>query len=478
MAHGELFHPVDSERSGPHAILRAGETRFFGRDEDAITFLREEVYGVSGQETQAVGFTILAEHLVAPGTERLFTRLKQAFPDLKVIHVVRDNYLDALVSREIAKHNVNGLAFTSESSGSEARPQISVTPEQARRLFDLMWEVDAFFGRFFAGSNYMRLWHDSLCNDYSGEIQRVFRFLGVAANGPTKMIKRPIVHKAPDVLCNYDELKSAFASTRFEAFFNSNPTNITFLSDSEMRTGPFSFELDASAAVKNKLSSNRRFVLMKGRNLIHEFRRVFEQVRPQKLFELGIKRGGSMALFNLAFRPHIHAAIELDPNPIPPLEEVADLAERDGRVMRGFFGVDQSDKKRLLEIVNDMFGPPKDRPLDMVIDDASHRLEPSTASFEVLFPCLRAGGCYALEDWGWAHWPGCQGDRGYLAAEPALTNLVFKLLIFHTACPRFVSKITVTPAVSFIERGPASLDPMSFRIDDYLVMRGKQITPI
>lgn len=141
-AHGELFHAVDAERSGAHAILRAGEKRFFGRDEDAIEFLREEVFGVAGQNAQAVGVTILAEHLVSPGTERLFTRLKETFPELKVVHVARENYLDALVSREFAKHNANLVASTDESSGSDAPPRISVTPEQARRLFERMWQVD------------------------------------------------------------------------------------------------------------------------------------------------------------------------------------------------------------------------------------------------------------------------------------------------------------------------------------------------
>lgn len=39
--------------------------------------------------------------------------------------------------------------------------------------------------------------------------------------------------------------------------------------------------------------------------------------------------------------------------------------------------------------------------LDLVIDDASHLLTPSTATFNPLFPCPRPGGLHVIEDWSW-----------------------------------------------------------------------------
>jgi hypothetical protein len=38
-----------------------------------------------------------------------------------------------------------------------------------------------------------------------------------------------------------------------------------------------------------------------------------------------------------------------------------------------------------------------------VIDDASHIYEPTRASFETLFPYLRPGGLYIIEDWQWSY---------------------------------------------------------------------------
>ena len=39
--------------------------------------------------------------------------------------------------------------------------------------------------------------------------------------------------------------------------------------------------------------------------------------------------------------------------------------------------------------------------LDLVIDDASHELHATKASFETLFPLPRSGGWYIIEDWIW-----------------------------------------------------------------------------
>ena len=66
-------------------------------------------------------------------------------------------------------------------------------------------------------------------------------------------------------------------------------------------------------------------------------------------------------------------------------------------MVHAYYGVDQGDAATLRRIVADEFGG---EPLDLVIDDASHLLDPTRSSFNVLFPLLRPGGVYVIEDWG------------------------------------------------------------------------------
>jgi hypothetical protein len=66
--------------------------------------------------------------------------------------------------------------------------------------------------------------------------------------------------------------------------------------------------------------------------------------------------------------------------------------------VRIYHGVDQADRDTIRRLVADEFAG---QPLDLVIDDASHLLTPSTATFNPLFPRQRPGGLYVIEDWSW-----------------------------------------------------------------------------
>jgi hypothetical protein len=79
-----------------------------------------------------------------------------------------------------------------------------------------------------------------------------------------------------------------------------------------------------------------------------------------------------------------------------------------------YWGVDQGDAATLRSIVDKEFSGP----LDLVIDDASHLYAPTKASFETLFPLLRPGGLYIIEDWAWAHWPAAQSPTHRSPSAP------------------------------------------------------------
>jgi hypothetical protein len=92
---------------------------------------------------------------------------------------------------------------------------------------------------------------------------------------------------------------------------------------------------------------------------------------------------------------------------------------------------------------------------DIIIDDASHNYPLSLASFNGLFPLLRPGGVYVLEDWGWAHWGGPWQERSHPEYnEAALSNLVVQAILSVTGGSGFVANVKVTPNAAFIVRGP------------------------
>jgi predicted O-methyltransferase YrrM len=129
--------------------------------------------------------------------------------------------------------------------------------------------------------------------------------------------------------------------------------------------------------------------------MVARYERLLAPFEGPRMVELGISQGGSVALLALLARPEKFVAIELASEPVAPLLDA--LRERGmADAVKPYFGVDQADRARLTQIVEDEFG---DAPLDLVIDDASHRYDETVASFEVLFPRLRPGGVFVIEDW-------------------------------------------------------------------------------
>lgn len=108
---------------------------------------------------------------------------------------------------------------------------------------------------------------------------------------------------------------------------------------------------------------------------------------------------------------------------------------------------------------------------------ASHRYDLSRATFQALFPRIRPGGIYVLEDYGWAHTAGFQsGEHGWFQ-RPALTNLVFEVTMMLASRPGLVARVDVLPGLCLIYRGPREC-PRPFDIDDHIVARGRKLTPI
>jgi cephalosporin hydroxylase len=86
---------------------------------------------------------------------------------------------------------------------------------------------------------------------------------------------------------------------------------------------------------------------------------------------------------------------------------------------------DQTDRERLEAIVREEFPDG----LDLVLDDASHIGACSAATFLALWPHLRSGGVYIVEDWGTGYLDGWIDGAPYreLPAEPAGPGIAKRL---------------------------------------------------
>jgi len=122
-----------------------------------------------------------------------------------------------------------------------------------------------------------------------------------------------------------------------------------------------------------------------------------QEVEAKTIFELGIWDGGSTAFWFEYFQPDKLVAVDfLDREDSPTFRDYV-TRKQAGERLKTYWRTDQSDRGRLAAIASAEFNCP----LDLVIDDASHELHATRASFETLFPLLRSGGIYMIEDWMW-----------------------------------------------------------------------------
>jgi cephalosporin hydroxylase len=216
-----------------------------------------------------------------------------------------------------------------------------------------------------------------------------------------------------------------------------------------------------------------RVAILKEAKLLRQYLDFFAPHSIKNLLELGIWQGGSPLFYGLATDAEKVVALDINA-PAPPA--LGEIIERYGLTekVKLHFGVSQDDRAAVTAIIDDEFG---DAPLDLVIDDASHNYERTKQCFEIVYPRLRRGGLYVIEDWQWAHLdvPAFQ-DGTYFGGDPALSNLIFELMIAYGGHPGLFQSIVVHDWFVAIQK----LDTIApdFRLDDLLRMRGKTLTPI
>ena len=223
-----------------------------------------------------------------------------------------------------------------------------------------------------------------------------------------------------------------------------------------IQVGTSTFQLISVMADLEFLPDDKGFVLGKTPSMIAKYRQHFCGVSINVIFEIGIKRGGGTAFFYETFRPDRLAAIDLG-RPALILERwIDDRALRDQ--IHTFYGVNQGDSARLDEICEQVFAG---QPIDLVLDDASHLLEETRASFNALFPRMRPGGAYVIEDWvvleSFKSWEGLLPPQ-FRDTAP-MSDLIKDIVIASAFHSQIISEVVTNSAFVLVRRGEAEIKP-------------------
>lgn len=244
--------------------------------------------------------------------------------------------------------------------------------------------------------------------------------------------------------------------------------------DDHLQVGNAHFLLTLDSSIWEASDSNSdEFLLLKNRGVIDNLLR-FVPKRVENIVDLGIYKGGSVALLHELFSPRRIIGLDWLHERVDELDRF--IAEYSlGDVVRLYYDTSQADQESLSRIIRENFGQ---EPLDLVIDDCSHRYELTKSSLNVLLPQVRPGGLYVIEDWGWAHWSNefWQGSTHPMVnEETALSRLILELLMVVASRPNLISELTVEHGVAYLTRGDEVISDPEFDISDSYVTGGRQI---
>lgn len=231
--------------------------------------------------------------------------------------------------------------------------------------------------------------------------------------------------------------------------------------------------------------NNDGFLLEKPVRLLHQYMAMWQSRSTadiKNILELGIYGGGSIAFWFQLIRPNKYVAIDLaNWSNTEYFNKYITSHNLDSRI-KTLWNVDQSDRKMLRQIVATEYNSP----LDLIIDDASHLYAETRASFEVLFPLLKPGGLYIIEDWSWGCWPNLPVN--FLPIGTELPRLIHQIVDAAGSMQRFLSSepsnaklrtinpliasVTIYADIVVIERGGAAMaDGPDFNLEGYITFR-------
>jgi hypothetical protein len=245
---------------------------------------------------------------------------------------------------------------------------------------------------------------------------------------------------------------------------------LTWLDDEHLRCGPANLLAVFDGRSEALESTDEQFILVKSRHMIDWYERTFAADPPRRVLEVGIFKGGSVALFAALWHPERLLAVDIVREPVAALDEFVRANDLGGRV-KTRYGVDQADADTLRGLIAEEFSGAS---LDLVIDDGCHFLEETRATFEAVFPFLRAGGTYVIEDWAWTHWPGVwQEDGGPWSDKPSATILALELAMLSASRPDLIESLEITSELIVVRKGSCETMQPGFALASSYLTAGR-----
>jgi LPS sulfotransferase NodH len=184
------------------------------RNERPVDFLRDYLFYAGSY--QAIGAKIKYHQLEQPRWSAVFDWLL-ADRDIRVVHLIRENRLQRLVSAIMTKLTGVTYVLASDPQPEPRRPvrKIVVDVESCIRDFTAVQAAEARFRRHFSGHRTFEVSYEGIIDERSRQLLDLQRFLGLEETALTAYTVKQSADRLEDVIENYSEVRDALCQTEF-----------------------------------------------------------------------------------------------------------------------------------------------------------------------------------------------------------------------------------------------------------------------
>ncbi len=227
---GELFNEDEQERQksfqlGLRDSKAAREHGLYGEmsyraGEDAAEFIDKKVFFDHWWEPVAVGFKLFYHQArETPGARKAWDYLK-SHPEVCVIHLIRRNLLESLLSLRIAIQTDEWARLATTAQPSTTVPPFYLSPQECSDYFTEIEKQRNEARDSFKSHSVMEVEYESdLCRSFEQTIFRIQDFLNVPRLRAKELVKKQAQRKPSQQISNYSELKDYFQHSSYSDLF-------------------------------------------------------------------------------------------------------------------------------------------------------------------------------------------------------------------------------------------------------------------
>ena len=213
------------------------------RNTDPVKFLEDHILTKHSPDTKAVGFKLLYTQARTsdpwwngPDFERwwkevgrapllpndksdLWSYLKES-RDIKIIHLVRRNYLEKTLSAHKAIHSGQWGIGATGGFQQDVPLKVRLNYEELSQDFEAFRRMEEETDEFFREHSLLKLSYEDLIGNPEDTFESLFNFLGVPSINPSTNTQKQNQQCLRESIENYGELKEKFQQTAYNFMFN------------------------------------------------------------------------------------------------------------------------------------------------------------------------------------------------------------------------------------------------------------------